>query len=72
MRVFMEIDSETQFKVGDIIAKKNEIVSSHDGNRGTFNDYKRLVLRPVENDVKATLKLISDRLCKFSDDYILD
>ena len=72
MRVFMEIDSKTPFKVGDIIAKKNEIVSSHDGDRGTFNDYKELVLRPVENDVKATLRLISDRLLKFSDDYITD
>jgi len=49
MKVWIEIESQTPFKVGDAIADENEIVASHDGDRGTFNKYRKLILRPVEN-----------------------
>lgn len=62
MKVWIEIDSTTPFKVGDVIADKNEIVASHDGDRGIFREYRRLLLRPVENDsIYAMRKLISEK-----------
>ena len=72
MKVWIEIDSETPFNEGDVISSKNEIVDFHDGDRGTFKQYRKLILRPVENDIAyAARKLIADKLHEFANDILV-
>ena len=63
MKIWVEIDSNTPFIVGDVIANENELVEAHDGDRGRFIPYKDMVLRPVDSDmVMVVRKLIADKL----------
>lgn len=61
MNIWIEIDSKTVFKAGDIIAEKNEIVSSCDGDRASFASYKDLILRPVKD---KTVQKIQKQIAK--------
>jgi len=68
MNLWIEIDSDTPFETGDVITHENEIVSSHDGDRGVFNKYHKIIFRPIKNDVlKVERKIIADKLIKFAE-----
>jgi len=72
MKVWIEIDSNTTFKVGDVIAESNVVVDEHDGDRGRFSKYHKLILRPVENDTSYIVrKLIAEKLHKFANDIVV-
>ena len=72
MQLYIQIDSNTVFKSGDIVADKNEVCASCDGDRSSFRSHPKMVLRPVAADeaimqqkamLASKLRAMADSLC---------
>ena len=48
MKLWFEIDEKTGFEAGDILARANEVISRCDGDRSSFEPYRKMTLRPVK------------------------
>jgi len=72
MQLYIQIDSNTVFKKGDIIANICEVCTSCDGDRSSFANHARIVLRPIDAEVAVTeqRKLLSARLRRMADELL--
>ena len=66
MQLYIQIDANTGFKKGDVIADSCEVCTSCDGDRSSFASHVKLVLRPIDSDGSVTeqRKLVSAKLRK--------